>query len=118
MTTFSVIFQNIHNPFFYKCTLQYFTIFFLKNELITINTQICRVVCRIFSYRQNPPHPTTVLRHCPAFKSNNSYFSPAQSTTLPNHRFFSRKINSVFNDNYRTLLLTQLYQNYYKKHYF
>ena len=79
---------------FYKYTVLYNIIhYFFKSELETLLTQkIAGGFAEIFFYRQNPPHPATVLCHCPDFKNNKSYFFPHPKTTLPAPRFFAQKV--------------------------
>ena len=71
--------------------LQYFTLFFKKRTRNVLTRKSAGGFAKIFFYRQNPPHPATVLWHCPDFKNNKSYFYPHPKTTLPTPRFFSRK---------------------------
>ena len=74
--------------------LQYFTLFFKKRTRNVLTRKSAGGFAEIFFYRQNPPHPATVLWHCPDFKNNKSYFYPHPNTTLPTPRFFSRKIHT------------------------
>ena len=102
MTTFNIIFPNIPNHYTHVqftilgfLQIYYILQYFFKKRTLNIKLENLQGgLSTSFLYRQNPPHPTTVLWHCPDIKSNNSYFSPAPSTTLPTLRFFSRKLHS------------------------
>ena len=74
--------------------LQYFTLFFKKRTRNVVTRKSAGGFAEIFFYRQNPPHPATVLWHCPDFKNNKSYFYPHPKTMLPTPRFFSRKVHT------------------------
>ena len=66
MTTFNIIFPSIPNHYTHVqftilgffTNILYFTIFFLKNELLTFNSKIYRGVCQhLFYIDKTPPIP-------------------------------------------------------------
>ena len=66
MTTFNIIFPSIPNHYTHVqftilgffTNILYFTIFFLKNELLTLNSKIYRGVCQhLFYIDKTPPIP-------------------------------------------------------------